>query len=118
MSSPDRPDEDGSGDAIADLAEETAELEGVARALIAAREAGGPIPKEVVQRGITALLKLYATRFQMGDRFSPFVDGRAMPATAVMISTTAMLRSVNIEVFELGFWQAFAGLRSSDEERG
>ena len=48
-------------------------------------------------------------RFQEGERWDPFVNGRGMPVTSVMIMSTAMLQAVNIELFELGMWQAWSG---------
>ena len=32
-----------------------------------------------------------------------------MTATEVMVAVTAMLKAVNVQVFELGMWQAWAG---------
>ena len=103
--------DDGGGpaDLIADEAEEAAALEAAARALIAARERGEEIPREVLQHMFAALAKLYAVQFQSGDRWWPFEQRRAMPATAVMILCNAMLRAINSETFELAIWQAFSG---------
>ena len=32
-----------------------------------------------------------------------------MTATEVMVTVTAMLKAVNLHVFELGMWQAWSG---------
>ena len=32
-----------------------------------------------------------------------------MTATEVMVTVTAMLKAVNLQVFELGMWQAWSG---------
>ena len=72
-------------------------------------EGGEEPPDALIQEGLTALTRLYTVKFQVGERWSPFVDDRAMPATAVMIMSTAMLRAVNVELFELGMWQAWSG---------
>ena len=108
MSSPDRPDDEEVGDLLADVGQETEALKDFARKLLAVDDGTGP-PDELVREGLTALTKLYTVKFQIGERWSPFIDDRAMPATAVMIMCTAMLRAVNVELFELGMWQAWSG---------
>ena len=70
---------------------------------------GEPIPDEVIQQGMTALVRLYAVKFQLGERWAPFPDNNTVPATAAMIMCTAMMRAVNVEVFELGMWQSWSG---------
>ena len=108
MSSPDRPDDEEVGDLLADVGQETEALKDFARKLLAVDDGTEP-PDELVREGLTALTKLYTVKFQIGERWSPFIDDRAMPATAVMIMCTAMLRAVNVELFELGMWQAWSG---------
>ncbi len=107
MSSPEQP-EDEFGDLLADVGEETARLQAFAAKMLELGEGDEP-PDALIQEGLTALTKLYTVKFQIGERWSPFVDDRAMPATAVMIMCTAMLRAVNVELFELGMWQAWSG---------
>ena len=70
---------------------------------------GEPIPDTLVQEGMTALTRLYATKFQLGERWEPFSENNVVPATAAMIMCTAMMRQVNVEVFELGMWQSWSG---------
>ncbi len=108
MSSPEDPDAEEVGDLLADVGEETAALKEIARKLLALDDGAEP-PDELIREGLTALTKLYTVKFQIGERWSPFTDDRAMPATAVMIMCTAMLRAVNVELFELGMWQAWSG---------
>ena len=107
MSSPE-PTDDEFGDLLADVGEETANLQAFAEKMLALKEGEAP-PDALIQEGLTALTRLYTVKFQVGERWSPFVDDRAMPATAVMIMCTAMLRAVNVELFELGMWQAWSG---------
>ncbi len=95
------------GSPLADVSEETARLKALAERISGLGE-GEPPPAEMVAEGITILTRLYAVRHQQGERPAPIVDGRAMPVTAVMIMTTAMLKAVNIELFELGMWQAWS----------
>jgi hypothetical protein len=95
------------GDPLANVEHETAALKALAQKIIDLPEGESPSP-EMIQEGLDALTKLYTVRFQAGERWSPFLDGRGMPVTSVMIMTTAMLQGVNIELFELGMWQAWA----------
>ena len=96
------------GDLLADIDEETAILRALARRIVELPE-GEALPDEIVQQAFTAMTRLYTVKFQMGERWSPFVKGRDVPATSVMIMSTAMLRAVNLELFELGMWQAWSG---------
>ena len=107
MSSPEPPEEE-VGDLLADVGEETDKLKAFARKILEL-EGGEEPPDALIQEGLTALTRLYTVKFQIGERWSPFVDDRAMPATAVMIMSTAMLRAVNVELFEVGMWQAWSG---------
>ena len=96
------------GDLLADVGEETAVLRQLAQRILDQPE-GEELPDELVQQALTAMTRLYTVKFQMGERWPPFINDREMPATAVMIMSTAMLRSVNLELFELGMWQAWSG---------
>ncbi len=96
------------GDLLADVGEETAILRQLAQSILNQPE-GEELPDELVQQALTAMTRLYTVKFQLGERWSPFVNDRQMPATAVMIMSTAMLRAVNLELFELGMWQAWSG---------
>jgi len=97
------------GDLLADIGEETAVLRQLAQRIIEQPE-GEELPDELVQQALTAMTRLYTVKFQMGARSPPFINDREMPATAVMIMSTAMLRAVNLELFELGMWQAWSGV--------
>lgn len=115
MSSPDAPEmtpeeeiqADG-GELIADVSDETRALKAFAERIIGLED-GAEISDEMVQQGLTALVRLYSVKFQLGERWSPFAAGEPVPATAVMIMSTAMLRAVKVETFELGLWQSWSG---------
>jgi hypothetical protein len=34
-----------------------------------------------------------------------------MGATAVLVTTSALLKAANLEIFELGMWQSWSGTR-------
>ena len=97
------------GDLLADIGEESAVLRQLAQRILDQPE-GEELPDELVQQALTAMTRLYTVKFQMGERWPPFVNDREMPATAVMIMSTAMLRAANLELFELGMWQAWSGV--------
>ena len=96
------------GNPLADPGEETAKLKNLARRIVDLPDGEAP-SQEMIAEGLTALTKLYTVRHQQGERWDPFTHGRTMPVTSAMIMTTAMLQSVNIELFELGMWQAWSG---------
>lgn len=96
------------GDPLADVSVETEKLKALAKQILDLEE-GKSLSQEMIQEGLEALTRLYTVRYQAGERYDPFVNGRAMPVTSVMIMSTAMLQAVNIELFELGMWQAWSG---------
>lgn len=61
-------------------------------------------------RLLAAAVKLYAARHESGAHVRPFGEsGCGITATDVMIATTAMLHAANVQLFELGMWQAWTG---------
>ena len=54
-------------------------------------------------------VRLYAERAEHGGAPSAFAAGAPVTATEVMVTVTAMLKAVNLQVFELGMWQAWSG---------
>lgn len=54
-------------------------------------------------------VRAYAARVEDGADMLPFTHPRAVSATEVMTVVSRMLKSTNIEVFELGMWQAWTG---------
>ena len=96
------------GELIADVSDETLEIRAFAEKITGLKN-GEEMSDEMVQQGLTALVRLYSVKFQLGERWPPFSDGQPMPATAVMIMSTAMMRAVNVETFELGLWQSWSG---------
>jgi hypothetical protein len=51
----------------------------------------------------------YGARWQDGRAAAAFPAGTDISATDVMVVTTAMLKAVNLQPFELGMWQAWTG---------
>ncbi len=63
-----------------------------------------------VQAALAQAVRLYAERAAASDSPLPaFPAEAAVTATEVMVTVSAMLKAVNLQVFELGMWQAWAG---------
>ena len=74
-----------------------------------ARVARRPSDTEI-QGMLAQAVRLYAERAAETDGPLPaFAPEAQMTATEVMVTVTAMLKAVNLQVFELGMWQAWAG---------
>lgn len=56
-----------------------------------------------------ALCRLYAANHDMGERY-PILTAREAPVTAtdVMVMCGALLKAVDLQVFELGMWQSWS----------
>lgn len=65
------------------------------------------IDDATIQELMTAAVKLYVSRVERGGQF-PATAPAALTATEGMIATTALLRAVNVQLFELGLWQSWA----------
>lgn len=57
---------------------------------------------------IAALCKLYAANTEAGDRYPVLGQRSAVSATDVMIVCGALLKAVDLQVFELGMWQSWS----------
>ena len=62
-----------------------------------------------IQRMLAKAVRLYAERSTERDGALPAFAPDAATATDVMVTVTAMLKAVNLQVFELGMWQAWSG---------
>lgn len=62
-----------------------------------------------MQALMAALCKIYSAQDESGERY-PVLSGRgAVTGTDVMIVCGALLRAVDLQVFELGMWQSWSG---------
>ena len=65
---------------------------------------------EATQALVAALCKLYGAHAEAGTKF-PVLGGRAaVTGTDAMIMCAALLKAVDLQVFELGMWQSWAGV--------
>jgi hypothetical protein len=77
---------------------------------IAARQAG-TFPDQTLRRLMAALVRLYAAKFDEGQRPALLDADGDVSATAVLVTTSALMKSSNLEIFELGMWQSWSGTR-------
>lgn len=79
-------------------------------AAIAAGEASS-FPDDVMRRLMASLVKIYASKVDEGQRPTLIDPDGGVSATAVLMTTSALMKSSNLEVFELGMWQSWSGTR-------
>ena len=61
-----------------------------------------------IQSMLAKAVRLYAERVERDGPLPAFGPDDAT-ATDVMVTVTAMMKAVNLQVFELGMWQAWSG---------
>jgi len=61
-----------------------------------------------IQEMLANAVRLYAGRVTEIDTPLAAFPVDTVTATQVMVTVTAMLKAVNLQVFELGMWQAWA----------
>ena len=54
-----------------------------------------------------AAIRAYAAQVTADKAYFPVVPPNTLTATDAMIVATALLKAVNLQVFELGLWQAW-----------
>jgi hypothetical protein len=63
-----------------------------------------------VQAMLARAVRLYAGRVaEREDVLAAFPADAPVTATDVMVTVTAMLKAVNLQLFELGMWQTWSG---------
>jgi hypothetical protein len=73
-------------------------------------EAGTRPSDAEIQAMLARAVRLYAERVtEFGTALPAFPADAQMTATDVMVTVSAMLKAVNLQVFELGMWQAWSG---------
>jgi len=80
-----------------------------ARDFIAGLNAGA-LDDADVQALLAAAVRLYAERMEEREEpLAAFASDAGITATQAMVTITAMLKAVNVQLFELGMWQAWSG---------
>jgi hypothetical protein len=67
------------------------------------------ISSQAQQKLLAALCKSYAQQVQAGNAPSALGGVSAVSATDVMITASGLLKSADLQVFELGMWQSWTG---------
>jgi hypothetical protein len=62
-----------------------------------------------MQQLVAAVVREYAKRADSPGGYFPIVPTSTITATDAMIVSSALLKVVNVAVFELGLWQSWAG---------
>ena len=63
--------------------------------------------REQIQEMLARAVRLYAAKVEESGDF-PAIPPAALTATDAMIASSALLRAVNVQLFELGMWQAWS----------
>lgn len=93
-----------------DLIDAAEQLAGSLKGWIAAGQAG-TFPDETMRRLMAVLVKIYAAKFDEGQRPVLLDADGDVSATAVLVTTSALMKASNLEIFELGMWQSWSGTR-------
>jgi hypothetical protein len=70
---------------------------------------GDALSPALLQDLMAALCRTYVAQLEAGNTHTPLRDRNAVSNTDVMIMASALLKSANLAVFELGMWQSLAG---------
>jgi hypothetical protein len=71
--------------------------------------AGPRLSDTDIQDMLAKSVRLYAERAAEREGGLPAFASDAATATEVMVTVTAMLKAVNLQLFELGMWQTWSG---------
>jgi hypothetical protein len=64
---------------------------------------------EALQALLAALARTYSAQNERELRFLPIPERSQLMDTDVMVLASALLKAVNLQVFELGMWQSWTG---------
>ena len=68
------------------------------------------MPDTQLQALLAAAIKSYAARAEASDEPLPALSPQSgVTATEAMLVVSAIMRAVNVQVFELGMWQSWSG---------
>ena len=67
------------------------------------------LTEEALQALLAAACRIYSARTEAGEQFLPLPERSQVMDTDVMVMASALLRAVNLQVFELGMWQSWTG---------
>lgn len=67
------------------------------------------IPVEPLQQLLAAAIKAYSAKRETGEDFHPVSRAGRLTPTDIMVTANGLLRSGNLQIFELGMWQSWTG---------
>ena len=67
------------------------------------------VSEEARRKLMAALCKVYSQQIQAGEPESALDMSTGVSPTDVMITASGLLKSANLQVFELGMWQSWTG---------
>lgn len=67
------------------------------------------LPAEQLQQLIAAVAKAYSAKREAGEQFHPVSRAGRLTPTDIMVMANGLLRSGNLQIFELGMWQSWTG---------
>ena len=82
------------------------------RALEAKFEAGelDVLTPEATQALMGVICRIYGANQESGNKYSLLSGRAAVTGTDAMITCSALLKAVDLQVFELGMWQSWSGI--------
>ena len=91
--------------------EVSAQMLAAAASMETALAAGGleSLSNDSLQKLLAAAVKIYAAKREAGESFLPLTAAGRVTPTDIMVTSSQMLRSGNLQVFELGMWQSWTG---------
>lgn len=70
----------------------------------------GAMSDAELQDLLAAAIKSYAARAEASDEPLPAFSAQSgVTATEAMLAVSAIMKAVNVQVFELGMWQSWSG---------
>ena len=70
----------------------------------------GAMSDAELQDLLAAAIKSYAVRAEASDEPLPALSAQSgVTATEAMLAVSAIMKAVNVQVFELGMWQSWSG---------
>ncbi len=84
----------------------------VSQQIEAANAAGDleALTPDAVQALMRAMAKFYSANMDAGNKYPLVANRLAISGTDAMIVCSALLKSVDLQVFELGMWQSWSGI--------
>jgi hypothetical protein len=70
---------------------------------------GTDISDDDLRFALAGLVRVFGDRAADDARMLVFPEGHDVTANEAMVSVTAILRALNLQIFELGLWQNWTG---------